>query len=204
QQGEKPIIEPMEQMGGSGEEQASDRNGKEHEQRHHVLGKLLHGNRAAVTRAAPHGNRHSRQHHDGGNVQHIESQESGDGAQTESENMLTEHKCLVQMLVLRRAGKVDPAEGKRKGDSPGENATPGNQPVSNPALARALLDESLLKEIVEEELSEPEHIPWQLRRTDEDAPSGEPVFSCWGTPQPHGIAVGNSKTGKESSPGVWH
>src|SRR5262249_10874010 len=203
-QGEKPIIESMEQMGGSSEEQAGDRNGKEHEQRHHVLGKLLHGNRAAVTRATPHGNGHSRQHHDGGNVQHIESQKSGDRAQAESKTMLPEQKCLVQKLVVRRAGEVDPAEGKRKGDSARKNATPGNQPVSNPALARALLDESLLKKIVEEELGEPEHIPQQLRRTDEDAPSREPVFSRWGTPQPHGIPVGNSKTGKERSSGVWH
>src|SRR5215469_18465846 len=155
QHGEKTIVQAVQQMGGSGKEQAGDRNGKEHEQRHHVLGKLLHGNRAAVTRAAPHGNSHSRQHHDGGNVQHIESQKSSDCAQAKSKNMLTEHKCLVQMLVLRRAGEVYPAEGKRKGDSARKNATPGNQPVSNPALARALLDKSLLKEIVEEELSEP-------------------------------------------------
>ena len=52
QHGEKTVIQAMQQVCGCRQEQAGDGNREQHQQRHHVLGKLLDGDCAAVACAA--------------------------------------------------------------------------------------------------------------------------------------------------------
>src|SRR6185369_1824957 len=68
QHGEKAIVQSMQQVRGCGEKKASDRNGKQHQQRHHVLGKLLDGDCPSIAGATEKCKSHPGQYHDGRDI----------------------------------------------------------------------------------------------------------------------------------------
>src|SRR6476620_9631575 len=99
---------------------------------------------------------------------------------------------------------MHPSKGKWKGYGRGKNATPGNQPVGSPAGGRPLFNETLLNEIREEHLRQPENIAREFCRTKKDPPSAKPVLARWRTPQPHGKTVSDAKGREHASAGVRH
>src|SRR5580765_1047155 len=131
--GEKTIIESMQQVRGCSEKEAGDGDGEQHQQRHHVLSKLLDRDCSAIACAPEESKSDSAQHHDGRNIENVERDGSRKSAEMKRGNLLAENECPIDFLIVWRALKMYPAKRQREGDGSSQDASPGDQPVSGPA-----------------------------------------------------------------------
>src|SRR6476646_1653645 len=116
--------------------------------------------------------------------------------------MLAEDECAIDSLIVARALKMHPAKRQWESDRSSQDASPGDKPVGGPTGVRALFNETLDKEIREENLGQANHVAWEFGRPKEYPPAPKPILACGRPPQPHGKAISNAKGGKHTSPGI--
>src|SRR6185312_2002401 len=154
QHGKKAIVQSMQQMRGCGQEQPCNGNGEEQQQRHHVLGKLLHGDGPPIASAAKQRERNSGENHNRGDVEDVEADRRNESPKRKLANLHSEERGAIDMLVRGRALEVNPPERQRKRDSRSQDASPRNQPMRDPAQMRALFNKALREKVSQKKLDQ--------------------------------------------------
>jgi len=159
---------------------------------------------APVPSTPEQGKSDAQQHHHGGNIEDVEGKSCRHCSQMKCRNVLAKNECAVNLLIVRRALKMDPSKRQRERYSRSQNASPGNQPMRGPTKMRTLFNESLGKEIRKKYLCQSQDITGQLRWTKKYPPSLKPVFARRRAPEPHGKTVADPEGGEHTSSGIGH
>src|SRR5512146_2343754 len=107
-----------------------------------------------------------------------------------------EHEGVVNVLRIPRRFEPDPPERERERNRRSEQASPCYEPVRSPSHLRPPLDEPLQKNIIPENSAQAANVARELLRFEKDLPPTVPVQPRRWPPQPHGIPVSDSKSGK--------
>src|SRR6516162_3491213 len=185
-------------MSRCGKKQARNRDGKQQNQRQHIVGKLLDAPCSAITASPPKCEKDTDQHHDCADVEDVERQRSKERIQRKTSDVDAKNEGLVDPLIFAACLEANPAERKGKRNGCGKNTTPRQEPMCSPARLRPTLDEALQYDIVPGNANETRQICRKATRFQEDLPSAKPIHPRRRAAQPHSVAVAKAESCKDS------